>query len=655
MIGRTFSSAAVTCALFVLPYIASAHAVPISSTPAEFDASVEMPASVLIRFSERIEPSASTIEILDPAGKPLSGDPASLSPSDPRALVRMIPPGIHAEGPYRVVWQVVSSDDGHFTRGTFPFFLGTGDASAAMVGSSFEIVHSASKTEAFTIALKLLGEAVVLGVFAFALLFARSARSRAIPELLPLLARRLTLARLAGFGILLSGAVAYFVYKTFQLAAAQGSDLLAALPRYAATTGGTHTIALAVLALVAFVISRGMIDRLMVLGRLGLREYILALVLLSASYTQARLSHAAASLFLPDFSIAVNVVHLLGKGLWVGGLLVFAFVILPLASFPAFGQTIRIEGKRLLGRIVAPAIGLAGVSGAWIVWLHLKGAENLLTTGWGKAAIMLMIFGGLLFALRLFSLFVSERMRRCLDCERSFATLETLVALALLALSATIIITTPPLFARPLWMAHSPSASGMVMFEDPGGEQQKLRVRAYAPDGAPLPLQHATIVLSERDQGIGPIVLPERYHAKTEAEIGTSLLTPPGIWTIDVSVPQAKRYDAVGHADIRFPDDLLAARAAAAEHRVDVFALACLAAALFFVASAIVLWRRTAANAVYAEAHVEELDGSPIGFWRGQGIALLAFVLFAISVAVIVPAITPSVSMQGMHAGHQMP
>lgn len=650
----------IACGGFLLacvPVLALAHAVPVTYSPDEFAVLDATPAEIMIRFSERIEPSASTIEILDPDGIRLPAAASGVADGDAHRFSRSVAPGSDPKtGMYSVLWQVVSADDGHFTRGTFPFFLGAGTTTAAIFASSVEIIHSASRTEAAMIALKLLGEALALGALAFLLAMSRSRTIRGIPNGTGEIARRLERTFLTGLGLLGAGAIGYFTYKTFQLAAAQGGIPLDALPSYAATTGGTLTIALLVLVIAAFVLARGIVPRLLLGGRIGPREFALGIVLLCASYTQARLSHAAAAGDLAAFSIGVNLLHLVGKGLWIGGLLTFALAVLPLARIPEYAQSIRIEGRRLLGMILAPAIALAGTSGAWIVWLHLKGIDNLFTTDWGRTLLALAAFAGALLALRLVSLFASERMRRCLDCERSFATLEGLFTVALLGISATIIITTPPLFARPLWSAHLGGQSGAIMLDDAGAGGQAIRIRAFDPSGILLPLDRATIVLNEPAQGIGPIVLPKRVYRAREASIPTAMLTPPGLWTIDMTVPQEGRYDVVGHTAVRYPDDLLAARTGASAYRFDMFAAACIVAALGSIGLGYVLWRRTRANSAYALAHPELLDGAPIGFWKGQGIALAAFGVFALTVAILLPAIAPrDAGESGMHAGHHMP
>ena len=66
---------------------AGAHAVPVAMDPAPNARLEEAPREVVIRFSERVEPHPSTLEVLDARGQRVDGGGARVEPTDPVALI----------------------------------------------------------------------------------------------------------------------------------------------------------------------------------------------------------------------------------------------------------------------------------------------------------------------------------------------------------------------------------------------------------------------------------------------------------------------------------------------------------------------------------------------------------------------------------------
>ena len=66
---------------------AGAHAVPVAMDPAPNARLEEAPREVVIRFSERVEPRPSTLEVLDARGQRVDGGGAPSSPPTRGAIV----------------------------------------------------------------------------------------------------------------------------------------------------------------------------------------------------------------------------------------------------------------------------------------------------------------------------------------------------------------------------------------------------------------------------------------------------------------------------------------------------------------------------------------------------------------------------------------
>ena len=98
-----------------------AHAFLDKATPAVGSTLRDPPTQVSLRFSERLEPAFSKLQVLDARGRRVDKDDASVSSDDASVLsvsVRALPPGR-----YTVKWRVLSVDT-HVTEGDFTFDVG---------------------------------------------------------------------------------------------------------------------------------------------------------------------------------------------------------------------------------------------------------------------------------------------------------------------------------------------------------------------------------------------------------------------------------------------------------------------------------------------------------------------------------------------------
>ena len=102
---------------------AAAHANYVKSNPAADARLVKAPTEIRISFSEPPDPRSSQIEVLDATGG--RWDLAHVTASDePNGLTVGLKP--IGDGGYTVAWQTVSAVDGHETRGSFAFVIGSG-------------------------------------------------------------------------------------------------------------------------------------------------------------------------------------------------------------------------------------------------------------------------------------------------------------------------------------------------------------------------------------------------------------------------------------------------------------------------------------------------------------------------------------------------
>ena len=126
---RGFAAVVVVAALgFLLlgPGRAQGHAALVRSDPAENAFIQASPAAIQLTFTETVDGRSSSIRLLDAAGRAVATGAAELSADRYtfRVTVQALPAGI-----YNVIWQNVSTVDGHGYRGSYPFTVLNADGS----------------------------------------------------------------------------------------------------------------------------------------------------------------------------------------------------------------------------------------------------------------------------------------------------------------------------------------------------------------------------------------------------------------------------------------------------------------------------------------------------------------------------------------------
>ncbi len=98
-----------------------AHAFPEGIEPRVGVVSASSPGEVRIWFDADLEPTFSTLRVLDANGRQVNQDPAHVSIKDASLLELRLPQ--LARGTYHVFWRVIVRD-GHATEGDYTFTVG---------------------------------------------------------------------------------------------------------------------------------------------------------------------------------------------------------------------------------------------------------------------------------------------------------------------------------------------------------------------------------------------------------------------------------------------------------------------------------------------------------------------------------------------------
>ena len=505
--------AGAVCGLGLLAGAADAHAWYLRSNPAADARLVRAPAEIRVSFTEPPDLRGSEIQVLAADGRRVDrGDLRATD--DPNGLAVGVEP--IGDGGYTVAWSVLSTVDGHTTRGTFVFAVG--NAPLPAVPDVGPAVAPPTALEVAGRVLGFAGIALAIGTGAFGLL---------VRPLLPAASvRRETQLVLAAALLLVLGPAL--------LVLDQGSGLPARL----GVLFGVR--ALAGVALIGAL--RG--------GRYR-HELIVALGLVAA-VTATLVSHAAAS--GSALEVALDFVHVLAVSTWVGGLAALGWTALPFARVrdgiesAALGRAV---WRFSLTALVAVATLVT--TGTLQSLRRLVLPQDLVETPYGialLAKIVLLLTALVLGALNL--LVWGPRLRRALAPARARAGLvrgtfiETVVLVAVLVVTGALTALVPPAQASGAAFDQTQHVGGLrlqvlVPSTQPGRNRYVLRVHEGLRPVTDAQRVLFRFTMVEHDMGETELVAEQRAPGEYVAQGSATVMF--GTWRLETIVRLADRDD----------------------------------------------------------------------------------------------------------------
>jgi copper transport protein len=373
--------------LLVLPGSASAHAVPVSATPAPGARLGATPGAVVIVFDEPLVARLSGTTVTAPTGQRFTG---SVSGKTIRVALATNAPGI-----YQVDWKTVSVVDGHTITGSYQF--GVGVSPAETTASAGATAQGATVSDVVVAVLRGIEYALLLLACGLALL---GVLGRGLPLRLPVL--------LVADALLASGVA---VVAAEALLASSGPSVAGIIDYL--TNGTTGWARVARLVLEAAIV------------QVAILRARLSVVLLAGVVGAVAVAGHGADVEPAWQGITVNAVHLAAAGIWAGGIMALA-----LLRMTSRWEVVR---RDLLPRFtrVAPwaflvSAGLGAVQAAQL----LGGPGQVLTTPYG---LTLVVKALLVAAMIPLSLLAWRRIRVSVRAEAAIALVVIAAAAALAA------------------------------------------------------------------------------------------------------------------------------------------------------------------------------------------------------------------------------
>jgi len=512
-VGRAFASAAAVLIFgLVLGGSAGAHANYIRSNPAADARLLRPPTEVRVVFSEPPDARASRIEVLDTQGRRVDRGDTALSDEENGLIVSL---SEIDDGGYVVSWQVLSTVDGHTTRGSFVFAVG--DAELPALPEVGEAYAPPRPLEIAGRAASFLGLALLVGGALFMLLVRQRPGSAEV--------RREQLFLAGGGALLVIGAVALLLE--------QGGQSPARLTSLLSLRG---LVGVAVLAAASFLAPR------------RLRFVALAAGIVGA-ITATLVSHAAATGQISE--AILDVTHVLAATAWAGGVMAMVAVLLPSAR-----SIDPVELGRLVGRfstLALIAVALLVTTGTVQSFARLVLLQDLWETPYGlalltKIALLFLALG--LGALNLLLWGPRLRRRAAAAASRRGLTIgtagETAAFAVILVATALLTALVPP--AQPSGAGYDETrhVEGLrlqllLASSGPGQNRYVLRLQ----DGI-TPITDAQRVafrftMIEHDMGENELVAEQRAPGEYSASGSATAMF--GTWRIEAIVRLPERSD----------------------------------------------------------------------------------------------------------------
>jgi copper transport protein len=461
MRGRGLVVSAVALATsMALAASAEGHATLVSSEPATGTTLARPPSTLRLEFSEGT--SEQHVELLDGHGRPVQG--VQVAAADAESVVVQIPKQLPRDS-YELVWDVLSTDDGHVSDGAVSFGVRTSPADTG--GESTEAGDGGSPLEAGLRWLDFLFMAGLLGGVAISVVLAATVTHRDTPDAGIEAARRRVLtaaAACAGLGVAIGMALLFREANTVVAALPAGSSSWDAVGKLLSKPWGGLWVAREglLLALVGVVLLLRRAPAGSARSRLLAWEAGAAAVMLA--HAKAAAGHAAS---VPDDLVAVgaDALHQLGAGIWIGGVFAFALAMWAVRASGARAVSAVVRGcRRPFATVAGVSLAIVGITGLYAAGAQVQSVDGLLTTFYGRTLIAKTALVVVALALGLTNALLLRRLARSGGAAgpRRLLLAEVTVGALVLAGAAVMTSSSPPRgpeFAAPR-AAPSPTLAG---------------------------------------------------------------------------------------------------------------------------------------------------------------------------------------------------
>ena len=589
--------------------LANGHAIPDAYTlepNSLLGESKSFPSSISILFSERPDPKVSYIHVTNSEGNQIDNDDFKITGENDRRGTISVDNDLIKEGVYSVSWSTLSLDDGHVSKGAYVVGVGfngslpsnTNIKNVTNMNSVYSPIISAVKAPI------IIGQVYILGFIFSQIMIWKDICRQGIGNIIDsLLIRRFTNPIMILSIVMAAAATLIPLIQSAVISESQSEYLKTVALLYFETTNGiVWIIRVACCAIVAFAAYyyRRVITNRYNSATSRIQPTILLYVLLIAVLvfvgTNSVTSHSASLENYSQLGILADFVHSILVSIWIGGLLYVFYVLFPnvitiskniagkVQKNIAQPKSILLLTLSRFSVISTTCLGLIGVTGLSLAWLHIYNMEELLLSDYGRTLIVKLCIVLPVIILGAYHQFWISRTIRFLDFKRlddnessltnfskKFASVkktimvECLLAVIVLCAASVLTMTSPPTAIQNNGITQSNLSSNM-----PSVMQNEL-VRTLEAQGVPITFvispfvtgfNNFTVNILGSNESVGKVSNVSIEFKKSDLSLGSifaklfgingtsysvkgGYLSQLGLWDVKITIQRSNLYDLV--------------------------------------------------------------------------------------------------------------
>jgi copper transport protein len=370
------------------------------------------PANITIIFSERPDPKVSYIHVTDSEGNRIDDGEFKITGENERQATVLLDKNKVHDGVYSISWLTLSKDDGHISKGTY--VVGVGAMTDLSQNQENIVEHQETLTPIIAITKTpiMISQVCILGFVICDFIIWRGVPKTGARNAI----HELTLARftkpiiLSAVSITAAATILPFVqaYDVTESGADYFKNLVSLL--YGTSSGTvwiTRIVCSAVVLLVIYIYSRQSTvysknDQLREISnrkKTALLSFLVVATIASIA-TNSIVSHSASIPSGPQLAIISDFIHFSAVSIWVGGLVYLSYVIFPKLYYISSNVAGKVEQivaqpdsitLLTLSRFSTAAsisLGVIGITGLYLAWIHINSIEDLFYSDYGKVLII---------------------------------------------------------------------------------------------------------------------------------------------------------------------------------------------------------------------------------------------------------------------------
>jgi putative copper export protein/methionine-rich copper-binding protein CopC len=597
--------------LFYIPKlsIVYGHATPDRYTlePNSLLEKESFPSKISILFSERPDPKVSYIHVTNSEGSRIDNDDFNITGEIDRRGTVTVNKNLVRDGVYAVSWSTLSLDDGHVAKGTY--VVGVGVGSSLPANTAIKNVTDSDTIYSPIISIVkipiVIGQVYVLGFVFTQIIIWNDIRRQDLSNIIDfILIRRFTNPIIILSIVMAIAATLIPIIQSDIISQTQSEYMKNLSLLYFETANGKvwliRVISCAIVAFAAYYYGKDVSNQANTHNSTVSRNKrtILLCILLIAEllfiFTNSATSHSSSLATWSQLGIFADFVHSVAVSIWIGGLLYIFYVFFPnviTISKDISGKEQQIVGQPksilllILSRfsvISTICVGVVGITGLSLAWLHIDNIDELLLSGYGRTLIVklslilpVVVLGGYhqFWISRIIKVSDFERVNEDGPSKTNFRAkfssvkktikIECLLAGAVLCAASVLTVTSPPSTMQNNDMAQPDSNTDMPPI------MQDEFVRTLESQGVPITLvispfitgfnnftvnilgnnqsidevSNVSMEFRKSDLSLGPIFAELSKNNESSYSVNGGFLSQPGQWDLKVTIQRSNLYD----------------------------------------------------------------------------------------------------------------